>query len=197
MTRSRSIVTLLASAAVVPALILSACGDDDSNNSSSTTTSSNSQSGQSDSVDVASSDLGNILVDSQGRTLYLFLKESGTTSECSGECANDWPPVTTKGTPMTGTGADASMVGTTTRSDGTTQVTYNGHPVYRFEGDKKAGDTNGEGLVAFGAAWYALSPAGDQVTGSASSSSSGSGSSSSSSGSSSSGSNSSGSGSGY
>jgi predicted lipoprotein with Yx(FWY)xxD motif len=190
MTRSRSIVTLLASAAVVPALILSACGDDDSNNSSNTTTSSKSQSGQSDTVDVANTGLGNILVDSQVRTLYLFLKDSGTTSECSGECANDWPPVTTKGTPTTGNGADASMVGTTMRSDGTTQVTYNGHPVYRFEGDKKAGDTNGEGLVAFGAAWYALSPAGDQVSGSASSSSGRSGSSSS-------GSSSSGAGSGY
>jgi predicted lipoprotein with Yx(FWY)xxD motif len=204
MIRSRSIVTVLASAAVVPALILSACGDDDSNSSSSTTTKSNSQSGQSDTVDVASSDLGNILVDSQGRTLYLFLKDSGTTSECSGECATDWPPVTTKGTPTTGSGAEASMVGTTQRSDGTTQVTYNGHPVYRFEGDKKSGDTNGEGLVAFGAAWYAMSPAGDQVTGSGSSSSGGSGSSSSGSGSSSggsstssSGSSSSGSGSGY
>ena len=188
MTRSRSVLTVLASAAVVPALILSACGDDDSDNSSSATTSSKSPSGQSDTVDVASSDLGKILVDLQGRALYLFLKDSGTTSECSDECANDWPPVTTQGTPTTGTGADASMVGTTTRSDGTTQVTYNGHPVYRFEGDKKAGDTNGEGLVAFGAAWYALSPAGDQVTGSGSSSSGGSGSSTSGSGSSSSGS---------
>ena len=142
-----------------------------------TTTSSDSQSGQSATVDVASSDLGNILVDSQGRTLYLFAKDTGKTSECSGECATDWPPVTTKDTPTTGSGAEASMVGTTTRSDGTTQVTYNGHPVYRFQGDKKAGDTNGEGLVAFGAAWYTLSPAGDQITGSASSSSGGSGSS--------------------
>ncbi len=94
------------------------------------------------------------------------------------------------------------MVGTTERSDGTTQVTYNGHPVYRFQGDKKAGDTNGEGLVAFGAAWYTLSPAGDQITGSASSSSggsssSGSGSSDSGNSSSGSGSSSSGAGSGY
>jgi Secreted repeat of unknown function len=66
------------------------------------------------------------------------------------------------------------MLGTSARSDGKTQVTYNGHPVYRFEGDQKAGDTNGEGLVAFGASWFALSPAGKQVSGPASSSGSGS-----------------------
>ena len=195
MIRRRSVVTLAASAAVLPALLLSACGDDDSDNSASTSTTAKSQSGASATVDTANTGLGDVLVDSQGRTLYLFLKDTGTTSECSGECATDWPPATTKGTPTAGTGADESMVGTTTRSDGTTQVTYNGHPVYRFEGDKKAGDTNGEGLVAFGAAWYALSPAGQEVTGSGSSSSGGSGSSSSSttSGSSSSGSGSSGS----
>jgi predicted lipoprotein with Yx(FWY)xxD motif len=185
MIRKRSIVTVLAGAAVVPALVLSACGDDDSNNSASTTTQPGTQNGQSGTVDVAKTDLGNILVDEQGRTLYLFLKDSGTTSECSGECANDWPPLEVSGTPTVGTGAEASMVATTARSDGKTQVTYNGHPVYRFEGDKKAGDTNGEGLVAFGAGWFALSPAGDQVSSSASSS--GSGSSSSGSGSSSSG----------
>ena len=185
MIRRRSVATLAVSAAVLPALVLSACGDDDSDNSASTTT-TKSQSGGSATVDVANTGLGDVLVDSKGRTLYLFLKDTGTTSECSGECATDWPPVEVSGTPTTGQGADASMIGTTARSDGTTQVTYNGHPVYRFEGDKKAGDTNGEGLEAFGAAWYALSPTGTQVTGTASSS--GSGSSSSGSGSSSSGS---------
>ncbi len=189
MIRKRSVVTLVASAAVVPALVLSGCGDD-SNNSASKTTSTESQGGQSATVDVASTDLGDVLVDSQGRTLYLFLADQGTTSECSGECATNWPPVEVSSAPTAGKGADASMVGTTKRSDGKTQVTYNGHPVYRFQGDKKAGDTNGEGLVAFGAGWFALSPAGDQVSGSSSgsgSSSSGSGSSSSGSGSSSSG----------
>jgi predicted lipoprotein with Yx(FWY)xxD motif len=69
------------------------------------------------------------------------------------------------GTPTAGSGAEASLVGTTTRSDGTSQVTYNGHPVYRYSGDQKPGDTAGEGLDAFGAEWYVLSPAGDQVTG--------------------------------
>jgi predicted lipoprotein with Yx(FWY)xxD motif len=173
MIRRRSVVTLVATAAVVPALVLSACGGDDSNNSSSTTTKSKGQTGQSATVDVANTDLGNILVDSQGRTLYLFRADQGTTSECSGECATDWPPIEVSSAPTAGKGADASMLGTTARSDGKTQVTYNGHPVYRFQGDKKAGDTNGEGLVAFGAGWFALSPAGDQVSGTSSSSGSG------------------------
>ena len=165
MSRRRSAVTLLASTAVISALVLSACGDDSNNNdSASSTTRQDANNGPSTTVDVANTDLGNILVDSQGRTLYLFLADHGTTSECSGECANDWPPVEVSGSPTAGNGADASMLGTTMRSDGKTQVTYNGHPVYRFEGDKQAGDTNGEGLTAFGGSWYALSSAGDQVS---------------------------------
>jgi predicted lipoprotein with Yx(FWY)xxD motif len=149
---------------VVPALVLSACGSDNSNNSSSSTTTPNSQNAQSGTVDVAKTGLGNVLVDSQGRTLYRFLADQGTTSECSGACATNWPPLEASGKPTAGKGADASMIGTTARSDGGTQVTYNGHPVYTFMGDKKAGDTNGEGLVAFGAAWFALSPAGVQIS---------------------------------
>jgi predicted lipoprotein with Yx(FWY)xxD motif len=162
--RRRSVVTFFASAAVVPALVLSACGSDNSNNSSSTTTTPKNQNAQSGTVDVAQTGLGNVLVDSQGRTLYRFLADQGTTSECSGACATNWPPLEASGKPTAGKGADASMIGTTARSDGGTQVTYNGHPVYRFMGDKKAGDTNGEGLVAFGASWFALSPAGVQIS---------------------------------
>jgi predicted lipoprotein with Yx(FWY)xxD motif len=162
--RRRSVVTFVASAAVVPALVLSACGSDNSNNSSSTTTTPNSQDAPPSTVDVAETGLGNVLVDSQGRTLYRFLADQGTTSECSGACATNWPPLEASGKPTAGKGADPSMIGTTARSDGGTQVTYNGHPVYTFMGDKKAGDTNGEGLVAFGAGWFALSPAGVQIS---------------------------------
>jgi predicted lipoprotein with Yx(FWY)xxD motif len=162
--RRRSVVTFVASAAVVPALILSACGSDNSNNSSSTTTTPNSQDAPPSTVDVAETGLGNVLVDSQGRTLYRFLADQGTTSECSGACATNWPPLEASGKPTAGKGADPSMIGTTARSDGGTQVTYNGHPVYTFMGDKKPGDTNGEGLVAFGAGWFALSPAGVQIS---------------------------------
>ena len=114
-------------------------------------------------VAVGSSGLGNILVDSQGRTVYMFGADTGTTSACTGACAAAWPPVQAMGTPIAGTGANAALVATTSRSDGTSQVTYNGHPLYTFTGDHQAGDTNGQGLVAFGGTWSALSPAGVQI----------------------------------
>jgi predicted lipoprotein with Yx(FWY)xxD motif len=118
--------------------------------------------------------LGKILVDSKGRTLYLFKKDSGTKSACTGPCASAWPPLRASGKPIVGSGANA-VVGTITRSDGMPQLTYNGHPVYLYSGDQKAGQTNGEGLSAFGAAWFALSSAGNQVSGQASSSGGGTG----------------------
>ena len=93
------------------------------------------------------------------------MKDTGPKSACSGECAVDWPPVRANGKPTVGDGANASVVGTTTRSDGAPQVTYNGHPLYLYEGDQKPGDTNGQGVAAFGATWYALTPAGNQVSG--------------------------------
>jgi predicted lipoprotein with Yx(FWY)xxD motif len=120
-------------------------------------------------VGVASNKLGKLLVDADGRTVYLFQKDSGTTSACDGACASAWPPVTANGTPTVVGGATAALVGTITRSDGTSQVTYNGHPLYRYVGDQKAGDTNGQGLNAFGGGWFAVSPAGDQVAASTSS----------------------------
>jgi predicted lipoprotein with Yx(FWY)xxD motif len=163
MFRKRSIPTFLSSGMVVAALALAACGDDNNSTSGSTTTGSEGNSAQAATVVVEKTALGNILADGKDRTLYLFLKDSGTTSECSGGCAAAWPPLTVNGTPTAGSGAQASLVGTTTRSDGTSQVTYNGHPVYRYSGDQNAGDTAGEGLDAFGAEWYVLSPAGDQV----------------------------------
>ena len=103
-------------------------------------------------------------MDSQGRTIYLFEKDAGTTSACSGACALDRPPVTARGRPTVGGGLSASKVGTTRRSDGTTQITYNGHPLYLFVGDHGPGHANGEGLNAFGAPWYVVSPAGNHIT---------------------------------
>jgi predicted lipoprotein with Yx(FWY)xxD motif len=115
-------------------------------------------------VRVANSRLGKILVDSQGRTLYLFQKDSGNKSACTGPCAGAWPPLRANGKPTVGSGAKASLVGTTARSDGGPQVTYNGHPLYLFVKDTKAGDTNGEGKTAFGGRWFAVSPTGKQVS---------------------------------
>jgi predicted lipoprotein with Yx(FWY)xxD motif len=119
---------------------------------------------------VAKSSLGNILVNSQGLTLYLFQADSGTTSTCFGACATAWPPLRATGQPTAGSGVTASLLGTTPRSDGNPQVTYNGHPLYLYVGDKKAGDTTGQGVTAFGGGWFALSPTGAQVTSAPSSS---------------------------
>jgi predicted lipoprotein with Yx(FWY)xxD motif len=168
MTRSRSM-TLLASTAAIPviALAAAACGSGGGGASASPAP-PKTTSGAPATVGVANSSLGQILVDSQGRTLYLFQKDSGTSSSCTGACATAWPPVMATGQPTAGSGANAALLGTTARSDGGTQVTYNGHPVYLFSGDHKAGDTNGQGVNAFGASWFALSSAGNQVTGQAS-----------------------------
>lgn len=187
MTLSKPL-TIIAGAAAVVALVAAGCGGDDddsskssASNSPATASSSTSQtsSGGSGTVDLANnSSLGQILVDSKGDTLYLFEADSGTTSACSGACASAWPPLRTSGKPTVGSGVDASLIGTTNRSDGQPQVTYNGHPLYTFSGDQAPGDANGEGSTAFGGGWFALSAAGDQVSGSTSTASSGSNSSS-------------------
>ena len=169
MTRKKPLPLLLFAAVAVAlvAVVIAGCGGgEDQATAASSGMSSASTVNASDA-----GDLGKVLVDSQGRTVYLFQKDTGSMSTCSGECARDWPPVTTSGKPTAGDGVTASMLGTTKRSDGTTQVTYNGHPLYRYAGDANAGDTNGQGLNTFGALWYVLSPAGNEVTSSAGSSS--------------------------
>jgi predicted lipoprotein with Yx(FWY)xxD motif len=151
----------------VVAVTIAGCGGSDDNNSvtpPAASASASTQRGGGATVDVESTgELGKILVDSKGRTLYLFEKDTGTKSTCSGACAAAWPPLTTSGKPKAGAGANASMLGTTKRSDGTREVTYNGHPLYYYAGDQAAGDTNGQGLDQFGAEWYVLSPAGHKV----------------------------------
>jgi predicted lipoprotein with Yx(FWY)xxD motif len=115
-------------------------------------------------VDVATNRLGEVLVDSKGRTLYLFKKDKGTKSACSGACASAWPPLRANGKPTVGGDAKASKVATTTRSDGAPQVTYNGHALYLYQNDLKPGDATGQGVDVWGGRWFALSPAGKQVT---------------------------------
>ena len=114
-------------------------------------------------VTAASTKLGMVLVDGSGRTLYLFEKDQPNQSTCAGACAAAWPVDHSSGTPKTGSGVQASLLGTINRSDNTTQVTYNGHPLYYYSGDSQAGQQNGQGLNAFGAAWYVVAPAGGKV----------------------------------
>ena len=115
------------------------------------------------SVGLASSKLGKILVDGQGRTLYLWEADTGTASTCAGACASAWPPLTTDGQPVAGAGVSAAELGTSKRDDGTTEVTYNGHPLYTFSGDSTPGQTAGQGSDGFGAEWYVLSATGNAI----------------------------------
>ena len=114
-------------------------------------------------IGVASSALGRIVVDSRGRTLYLFEKDKNRRSACYGQCATYWPPLLTHGKPMARGGARQSLLGMIRRANGSQQVTYAGHPLYRFVQDRKPGQTNGEGSQAFGAGWEVLSPAGKKI----------------------------------
>jgi len=104
--------------------------------------------------------LGQILVDASGKTIYLFVADTGTSSTCYTSCAAIWPPVLTTGAPQAGAGAQASLLGTTARTDGTTEVTYAGHPLYYFIQDKAAGDAKGQGINGFGGLWWVMGPSG-------------------------------------
>jgi predicted lipoprotein with Yx(FWY)xxD motif len=171
MTRSKTITLATVLALPVVAITLAGCGG--GGTSGGSVSPPKTSGGQPATVGVVNTGLGKVLVNSKGRTLYLFQKDTGSMSTCSGACAANWPPLLANGKPSIGSGANASLVGTSTRSDGKTQVTYNGHPVYTFSGDAKAGDTNGEGVNAFGGNWYALSGAGTKVSGSSNSGGSG------------------------
>jgi predicted lipoprotein with Yx(FWY)xxD motif len=133
--------------------------------SSSSTTSGEGSGGTTFVSTGKGGDLGQVIVDSEGMTLYDFHKDQGTTSSCYGSCEKAWPPATTSGEPTAKGGAKASMLGTTERKDGTMQVTYNGHPLYTFIEDKKPGDVNGNDAKAFGAQWYAVFPNGEDAPG--------------------------------
>ena len=117
----------------------------------------------------ASTDLGMVLVNGQGRTVYDFANDTGHTSTCNGECAHDWMPVAAPDTlPASLPGVPADL-GSTQRSDGTQQLTVAGHPVYTFEGDSKPGQTNGNGITLNGGLWTAVSPNGSPLASSSSS----------------------------
>lgn len=112
-------------------------------------------------VDAKKLGLGTVLVDAKGMTLYLFEKDKNGKSACDGACASAWPPLT--GTAKAGPDVKSSLLGTTTRPDGTTQITYNNHPLYHFTQDTKPGDTTGQDSKAFGASWYVLAPTGNKI----------------------------------
>jgi predicted lipoprotein with Yx(FWY)xxD motif len=168
-----------AALALIAALAIAGCGSSsDSGGSSSgggygsggepakTTSAKPASTGTAAVVTAASAPkLGRIIVDSKGFTLYDFHKDKGTASACYGGCAQVWPPLLSEGKPQAGEGAMASKLGTTERKDGTTQVTYAGHPLYTYEADTKPGDAKGNDFSSFGAEWYALLPSGEEAEG--------------------------------
>lgn len=185
MRRTIPLVAALAAAALVAA----GCGSSSDNSSSTTsgaassgaatgggygyggmtttpkTTTSGGGATAAATVKTASTPLGTVLVDGSGRTLYLFERDTGTSSTCDGACAQAWPPLETSGAAKAAGQASASRLGTTRRSDGTTEVTYAGHPLYYYAGDGGPGSTNGQNVDAFGAEWYVLAPSGNAITG--------------------------------
>ena len=106
---------------------------------------------------------GSALVNGDGMPLYVFSLDTGGTSACKDDCAAEWVPLATQGTPAAGDGVDATMLGTITRDDGTMQVTYNGHPLYTFVNDTAPGDATGQGMDDFDGIWNLISPAGEPI----------------------------------
>lgn len=151
---------------VASSLLAAACGSSPQSTASASPSVAPSPSPAANGATIAvasNAKLGQILVDGAGKTLYLFVADTGSTSTCYTACAQIWPPVITSGPPQAGTGATASLLGTTTRTDGKTEVTYAGHPLYYFVQDKQQGDATGQGVNGFGGLWWVLSPSGAAV----------------------------------
>ena len=147
--------------AILLTILVAACGS--SSPSAAAASPSPSPSGTTIAV-AGNPKLGSILVDGKGMTVYLFVADTGTSSTCYSSCASIWPPVLTTGAPQADAGADKSLLGTTTRTDGKVEVTYGGHPLYYFIKDKAPGDATGQAINGFGALWWVMSPAGVAIT---------------------------------
>ena len=157
---------ILAGAAALMALVVAGCGG------GSATSGGSGYSGQAGGGGagkgaplniVSNPRLGKILTDGSGRTLYDFPIDKGTTSVCYGACASLWPPYTTAAKPVAGQGVSQALIGTSKRKDGSTEVTYAGHPLYYYAPDRKQGQITGQALNQFGAPWYVLTPSGREI----------------------------------
>ena len=156
----------------VAGVLAAACSSSKNNAAGGSSSSSQAGGGGMTAIETHSGALGTYLTDSAGHAVYLFEADKNGKSACYGQCASYWPPVIANGSPEAMSGVQAGKLGTTTRTDGTKQVTYNGHPLYTYINDKTAGDTTGEGSTNFGAEWYLLSPSGSAIEKSSGSSSS-------------------------
>jgi predicted lipoprotein with Yx(FWY)xxD motif len=154
----------LAAPLAVALLAAAACSSGSSSSSGSTSAAGSGSSASSTVITTKTSSGGSFLTNSAGRAIYLFMADSSGKSNCSGACAAAWPPVIAAGQPTAAGGAQATDLSTITRSDGTKQVTYDGHPLYYFEGDTGPGTDKGQGLDNFGAVWYLVAPSGSSIT---------------------------------
>ncbi|MFC4786439.1 COG4315 family predicted lipoprotein [Nocardioides sp. MAHUQ-72] len=162
-TRSRSARPALLVGAGL--LLLAACGSGGGGGSSSPSTGS-SPSGGTGSVAVGSTSAGTVLVDPAGMTLYAFANDSKGHSTCSGSCATYWPPVPGADAPNGATSSVMAKFGTIKRSDGSSQLTVNGFPMYTYAGDSAPGQANGQGKDLSGGLWWVVAPDGSWVEGS-------------------------------
>jgi len=151
---------------VAAALMAAACGSAASSTPSSGGASSPANASTSTVITTHAGSGGTFLTDGPGRAVYLWAADGLNKSTCTGACAGAWPPVPAKGTVTAAGGAKASDLGTITRSDGTKQVSYDGHALYYFVGDSGPGQTSGQGSDNFGATWWLVAPSGAQITGS-------------------------------
>jgi predicted lipoprotein with Yx(FWY)xxD motif len=152
---------------VAAGLLAAACGSAAGSTTGGSTAAGTPASSGSATATVIESHAGSagaFLTNSSGRAVYLWAADSMNKSMCSGACAGAWPPVTANAHVTAANGAKAADLGTITRSDGTKQVTYLGHPLYYFAGDSGPGQTNGQGSNSFGAKWWLVAPAGTKIT---------------------------------
>ena len=159
---------------VAAALLAAACSSSSSSSSAAAAPAASSSPAASASttatvIKTTAGSTGAFLTSSSGRAIYLWVKDGKNMSACNGACAGAWPPVTTTGSVTAGSGVTASDLGTITRSGGTKQVTYDGHPLYYFSGDSGPGTATGQGSDGFGAKWWLVAPSGSDVTSSVSS----------------------------
>jgi predicted lipoprotein with Yx(FWY)xxD motif len=168
-TRLRILLALPAAAAAAAALV--ACSSAGASPAPSSSGSSSGAAAAAGTVKTATIAGATVLTNSKGFTLYSFAPDTSTTSKCNGTCAQSWPPVTG---PVTGSGVTGTF-GTITRSDGSTQATFDGHPLYTFTGDTATGQAKGNGLNAAGGLWHEITTSGTASAGGASSGAGGGG----------------------
>jgi predicted lipoprotein with Yx(FWY)xxD motif len=170
---------LITLALAAAALGLAGCGDDDDSSDSGssanpygggsaattdeTTTEAAKAEPKGTEIKLGDSQFGQVQFGPNDQAIYIFDKESGTKSECYGECAAAWPPVLTEGQPQAGSGLKASLLGTTERNDGSTQITYNGHPLYYYA-HEGPGVVTCHDVEEFGGLWLAVNARGESPT---------------------------------